>query len=92
LTTYKNNIGFGDSSVSVFVGGGVNGTTSVLNPGDTTTVEVAFYNNAGFDWNLKATAISATVLGKFAISANDLLSGFMVFILMVASCSSFSSI
>jgi len=62
----------------VFVGGGVSGSTSIVNPGDTTVAEIAFYNNAGFDWNLKATAISSIELGSYAISANDLLSGFKV--------------
>ena len=36
-------------------------------------MEVVFYNNAGFDWNLKAGAINATELGFAAINANDLL-------------------
>lgn len=76
LDTYNNHLGFGDAAVSVFVGG-VDGSTSVVSPGGKTTVEIAFYNNAGFDWNMLGGAIESVSLGSFPISGNDLLSGFV---------------
>jgi hypothetical protein len=71
-TIYYNYNGFGDSSISVYVGG-FNGSTAILSPGQDTYVEIVFYNNAGFDWNLKANAINATEIDSKPINANDLL-------------------
>lgn len=72
--TYTNNNGFGDSTISVFVGG-TDATQCTLNPGKMTYVKYTFYNNAGFDWNMKKNAINFTYLGSEPISANDLLCG-----------------
>eukprot|EP01107_Rhizomastix_libera_P001785 TRINITY_DN12_c0_g1_i3.p1 TRINITY_DN12_c0_g1~~TRINITY_DN12_c0_g1_i3.p1 ORF type:complete len:2440 (-),score=653.16 TRINITY_DN12_c0_g1_i3:246-7565(-) len=71
-TIYYNYNGFGDASTSVYVGG-YKGSSALVEPGETTYVEVVFYNNAGFDWNLKANAINATEIASMPISANDLL-------------------
>ncbi|KAH3766814.1 hypothetical protein Pelo_1308 [Pelomyxa schiedti] len=69
---YSNYYGFGDSSISIYVGG-YNNSKAILQPGDLTYIEIVFNNNAGFDWNLKATAINSTELESKPISANDLM-------------------
>jgi hypothetical protein len=68
--TWNNQYGFGDSAVNVYVGG-AEGTSNVLNPGDSTIVEIDFYNNAGFDWNLRADAMEFDDLGSAYQSAAD---------------------
>ena len=55
-STYFNSYGFGDSVVTIYVGGTVN-TNCKLNPGDYTIIKITFYNNAGFDWNMYGGAI-----------------------------------
>ena len=50
--SYINHYGFGDSVVSVFVGG-AQATKVITPPGAYTIVKITFYNNAGFDWNMK---------------------------------------
>ena len=72
--TYINSYGFGDAGATVYVGG-TEDTSCKLSPGETTYVKITLYNNAGFDWNMKAGAIDFEVLGDMAISANDLLMG-----------------
>ena len=72
--TYVNSYGFGDAAATVYVGG-TNDTSCKLSPGETTFVKITLYNNAGFDWNMKASAIDFEKLGEMAISANDLLMG-----------------
>eukprot|EP01107_Rhizomastix_libera_P001783 TRINITY_DN12_c0_g1_i1.p1 TRINITY_DN12_c0_g1~~TRINITY_DN12_c0_g1_i1.p1 ORF type:complete len:2397 (-),score=564.07 TRINITY_DN12_c0_g1_i1:64-7254(-) len=69
---YYNYNGFGDASTSVYVGG-YRGSSSLVDPGETTFIEIVFYNNAGFDWNLKVNAINATEIDNIPINANDLL-------------------
>ena len=59
--TYTNSYGFGDSAVLIYVGG-TEDTDCRLSPGQTTYIKITFYNNAGFDWNLKAGAITAAGL------------------------------
>ena len=54
LKTYTNSYGFGDSAVTVFVGGTLDSICK-LKPGDTTYIKLAFYNNCGFDWKLIMT-------------------------------------
>lgn len=74
-TTYDNSYGFGDAQVSVYVGGYLD-SEAIVNPGDTTYVQIVFYNNAGFDWDLYADGIDFDYIGSEPISANDLLSDY----------------
>ena len=74
MTTYMNSYGFGDSAVTVYVGG-TQDTNCKLEPGELTYIKVAFYNNAGFDWNLYKAAIDFEERGEAAINGNDLLMG-----------------
>ena len=67
--------GFGDASVRTFTGGNY-GSENIVLPGGTTFVEVDFYNNAGFDWNLLAGAILSKSLTAASWSATDLQAGF----------------
>ena len=55
-STYTNSYGFGDSAVTVYVGG-TEDSNFKIKPGETTYVKITFYNNAGFDWNMKGGAI-----------------------------------
>ena len=55
-STYTNTYGFGDSAVSVYVGG-TEDSNFKIKPGESTYVKITFYNNAGFDWNMKGGAI-----------------------------------
>ena len=59
-TTYTNSYGYGDSTVMINVGGPQN-TDCRLRPGESTFIKITFFNNAGFDWNLKAGAITTDV-------------------------------
>ena len=74
MTTYMNSYGFGDSTVTVYVGGTKN-TNCKLDPGEETYIKIAFYNNAGFDWHLKGDAITFNITGEEAISGYDLATG-----------------
>ena len=58
LTTYSNSYGFGDSVVMINVGG-TEDSDCRIKPGETTFVKITIFNNAGFDWNMKAGAITA---------------------------------
>ena len=55
LTTYTN--GFGDSTVTVYVGGTEN-TDCKIRLGETTYVKITIYKNCGFDWNMKGGEIT----------------------------------
>ena len=55
-STYTNTYGFGDSAVSIYVGG-TEDSNFKIKPGESTYVKITFYNNAGFDWNMKGGAI-----------------------------------
>ena len=56
-TTYTNSYGFGDSVVMINIGG-TEDTDCRIKPGESTYIKITFFNNAGFDWNLKAGAIT----------------------------------
>ena len=58
LKTYSNSYGFGDSAVLIYVGG-TEDTNCKIRPGQSTYIKITFYNNCGFDWNLKAGAITS---------------------------------
>ena len=62
LNTYMNSHGYGDATVSIYVGG-VDATSCRVEPGTFTYVKIVFYNNAGFDWKMTPGAI---VLNKTA--------------------------
>ena len=70
---YTNSFGFGDSTILVYIGG-VRKSRAVLEPGQETYAKVAFYNNAGFDWNLKYEAIDFEEKPPKPSSSSDLLS------------------
>lgn len=72
--TYTNSYGFGDSTVQVFVGG-TQDTQAIIDASQSTIVEITFFNNAGFDWNLYGNAINFDYYGAEPINANDLLFG-----------------
>ena len=57
LNTYMNSHGYGDATVSIYVGG-VDATSCRVEPGTFTYVKIVFYNNAGFDWKMKPEAIT----------------------------------
>ena len=69
---YTNSYGFGDVTVSVSVGG-IRKSKPVLEPGKTTYAKIIFYNNCGFDWNMKGGAILFKEIEDKPINANDLL-------------------
>ena len=69
---YSNQYGFGDFSISVYVGDA--GTSCKLTPGGgRARVKFTFNNNAGFDIDLLGNAIDAIELESKAIRADDLL-------------------
>ena len=70
--TYTNGYGYGDSTVTVFVGG-QEATYATISAGQSTYATITFYNNAGFDWNMYASAIDFVNLGQVSMNANDLL-------------------
>ena len=70
---YTNSYGYGDVAISVYVGG-IRKSKAVLQPGETTYAKIIFYNNCGFDWNMKGKAIDFEYKKEKPISANDLLS------------------
>ena len=57
-TIYTNSYGFGDSTITVYVGGTENSDCRIR-PGETTFVKITIFNNAGFDWNMKGGAITS---------------------------------
>ena len=69
---YTNSYGYGDVTVSVSVGG-IKNSKPVLNPGELTYVKIVFYNNCGFDWNLKDNAIKFDYKGDKILNGDDLL-------------------
>ena len=69
---YANSYGFGDVSISVYIGG-IRKSKAVIQPGDTTYAKIIFYNNCGFDWKMKKDAIDFEDIESKPISANDLL-------------------
>ena len=69
---YANSYGFGDVSISVYVGG-TRKSKAVVQPGETTYARIIFYNNCGFDWNMKSDAIDFDYIDSKPISAYDLL-------------------
>ena len=72
MTTYTNSYGFGDSTVTVYVGG-TEDTNCKVYPKQKTYVKITFYNNCGFDWNLKATGIDFEYKGEKTLNAHDFL-------------------
>ena len=73
---YTNSYGFGDVSITVSVGG-IKKTKPSLEPGNTTYAKIVFYNNCGFDWNMKGNAIYFKYEGSKKINANDLVREFV---------------
>ena len=69
---YSNSYGFGDVSISVYVGG-IRRSKAVVGTNSTTYAKIIFYNNCGFDWNMKGNAIEFKTVDSKPISANDLL-------------------
>ena len=69
---YANSHGYGDVTVSVNVGG-IKKTKPTLQPGKSTYAKIIFYNNCGFDWNMKRDAITFNYTGSKRLSANDYL-------------------
>ena len=70
---YTNSFGFGDVVTSVYVGG-TRDSKAVIQPGSTTYAKIIFYNNCGFDWEMKGNAIEFDIVGSKPIDATDLLS------------------
>ena len=68
---YTNSYGFGDVAVSIYVGG-IRKSKPVLQPGKTTYARIIFYNNCGFDWNMKVSAIDFKYEGNKPLNAHDL--------------------
>ena len=56
MNIYTNSHGYGDSTVTIYVGG-VESTKCKVEPNQFTFVKIVFYNNAGFDWIMKEDAI-----------------------------------
>ena len=69
---YQNSYGFGDVSVSVTVGG-IKRSKPIVQPGGTTYAKIIFYNNCGFDWNMKNGSIDFIYKGDKHINAQDLM-------------------
>ena len=69
---YTNSYGFGDVAVSVSIGG-IRKSKPVLEPGKTTYAKIIFYNNCGYDWNMKSRAIEFKELDQRPLNAEDLL-------------------
>ena len=69
---YENSYGFEDVSIKVHVGG-INKSKAVIQPGDTTYASIIFYNNCGYDLNMKVTAIDFEEKEKMIYNSYDLL-------------------
>jgi len=72
MSTYMNSYGFGDSTITIFVGG-TEATTCKVQPGEYTYIKISFYNNAGFDWNLKNGAIEFEDRGSMFTSSHTIM-------------------
>ena len=72
MTTYTNSYGFGDSTITVYVGG-TEDTNCKVYPNQKTYVKITFYNNCGFDWNLLYNGIEFEYKGEKTLNANDFL-------------------
>ena len=68
---YTNTYGFGDVSVTVNVGG-IKKSKPIVQPGETTYAKIIFYNNCGFDWNMKNGSIDFLYKGKQRINAYEI--------------------
>ena len=74
MNTYMNSHGYGDATVTVYVGG-TDSTKCKVDPGTFTYVKITFYNNAGFDWKMKDNGIEMIDLGySIPLNAGQLLS------------------
>lgn len=71
---YTNSYGFGDLSISVYVGG-IRKSKAVINKNETTYARIIINNNCGYDLKMKVGAIEDEEIAKKAISAYDLLEG-----------------
>ncbi|MGL4948152.1 MAG: hypothetical protein ACRC42_02080, partial [Mycoplasma sp.] len=76
MSSYMNSYGFGDSAISVYVGGTKN-TKALVKPGEETYVKITFYNNSGFNWNMKKNSINFDPIKEQALNGNDLLYGWV---------------
>ena len=75
MNTYMNSHGYGDATITIYVGG-IDSTSCKVNPGEYTYVKVVFYNNAGFDWKMKEKAITMNYEGySLALNANSIMTG-----------------
>ena len=67
---YENSYGFGDVSVSIYVGG-IKESKPIVQPGESTYAIITFNNNCGFDWNMKYGAIEFLYKGEKQKNANN---------------------
>ena len=67
---YQNTYGFGDVSVSVYVGG-IKESKPIVQPGNSTYASITFNNNCGFNWIMKNGSIEFLYKGQKQSSAND---------------------
>ena len=67
---YQNTYGFGDVSVSVYVGG-IKESKPIVQPGNSTYASITFNNNCGFNWIMKNGSIEFLYKGQKQRSAND---------------------
>ena len=72
MNYYSDSHGYGDVTISVNVGG-IKKSKAALQPGETTYAKIIFYNNCGFDWNMKYEAITFNYTGTKRLNANDYL-------------------
>ena len=72
MNYYANSYGYGDVAISVNVGG-IKKTKAIVEPGKSTYAKIIFYNNCGFDWNMKANAIDFEYKGSKKLNAYDYL-------------------
>ena len=76
MDTYMNSHGYGDATTTVYVGG-VDATSCRVEPGTHTIVKIVFYNNAGFDWEMKEGAITLneSAYGPIFLNAMNIMKG-----------------
>ena len=76
MDTYMNSHGYGDATTAVYVGG-VDATSCRVEPGTHTIVKIVFYNNAGFDWEMKEGAITLneSAYGPIFLNAMNIMKG-----------------
>eukprot|EP00033_Pygsuia_biforma_P000430 GCRY01000512.1.p1 GENE.GCRY01000512.1~~GCRY01000512.1.p1 ORF type:complete len:2633 (-),score=648.95 GCRY01000512.1:503-8401(-) len=72
---YANYHGFGDFAVQMYVG--AYDSSCWMEPGSTTYAKIEFYNNAGFDMRMKASAIDFEEKETKFLNGNDLLYNMM---------------